>query len=278
MPLIGRVLRTIRKHDLFPRGARVLVALSGGSDSVALLHILRGLEGLGELSVAGVAHFNHQLRGAEADADEEFCRQSALALGLPFDAGRGDVARLAAESGRSVEDAARAARYAFLAESAERLRADVVAVGHTADDQAETFLLRLLRGAGSRGLAAIRPRAGRIVRPLLEVRRADLRSFIAEQSLRYREDASNADLQFARNRVRHELIPVLESYSPGIVPVLAREAELARQDEEYLESAAIELGSSIVLKTDCDLEIDAVALKSLPAALASRVVRQALTT
>jgi len=277
MPLIERVLRTIRKHELFPRGARVLVALSGGSDSVALLHILRELEELGELGVAGVAHFNHQLRGADADADEEFCSERALALGLTFDAGRADVARLAAESGRSIEDAARAARYAFLAESAARLRANVVAVGHSEDDQAETFLLRLLRGAGSRGLAAIRPRAGQIVRPLLEVRRADLRSYVAERALRYREDASNSELQFARNRVRHELMPVLEAFSPGIVPVLAREAALARQDEEYLEACAIELASSIVLKTDCDLEIDAAALKGLPPALASRIVRQALT-
>ena len=137
--------------------------------------------------------------------------------------------------------------------------------------------MRLLRGAGSRGLAAIRPRAGQIVRPLLDIRRADLRSYVTERALRYREDASNSDLQFARNRVRHELMPVLEAFSPGIVPVLAREAALARQDEEYLEASAIELASSIVLKTDCDLEIDAAALKGLPPALASRVVRQALT-
>jgi tRNA(Ile)-lysidine synthase len=276
MPLIGRVLRTIRKHDMFPRGARVLVALSGGPDSIALLHILRELEAAGELTLAGAAHFNHQLRGADADADEDFCRSTAVALSVPFDVGRCDVATLARESGRSIEDAARAARYAFLVEAADRLHADVVAVGHSEDDQAETFLLRLLRGAGSRGLAAIRPRAGRIVRPLLEVRRDELRSFTSERGLRYREDASNADTRFARNRLRHDVMPVIEQHSPGFAPVLAREAALARQDDEYLESVAIESAASIVLRTECGLEIDAAALKSLHPAIASRVVRQAL--
>src|SRR5688572_5786712 len=165
----GRVLRTIRKHRLFPRGANVLVALSGGPDSVALLHILRTLEQRAELFVAGVAHLNHRLRGEDADADEQFCRELAAELGLTIEVDRADIASVARESGRSIEDAARSVRYAFLDEAAERLGAAVIAVGHSQDDQAETFLLRLLRGAGARGLSGIRPRAGRVVRPLLEI-------------------------------------------------------------------------------------------------------------
>src|SRR5688572_24313927 len=119
MPLIGRVRRTIRKHALFPRGARVLVALSGGADSVALLHVLGELAGDGDLTLAGVTHFNHQLRGVESDADEAFCREAASAFELPFEAGRADVAALAQRSGRSIEDAARSARYAFFIEAAD---------------------------------------------------------------------------------------------------------------------------------------------------------------
>jgi tRNA(Ile)-lysidine synthase len=134
MSVHSRVLRTIRKHDMLPRGAGVLVALSGGPDSVALLHILRTLEERGELAVAAVAHFNHQLRGAEADADETFCRELAVDTGVPFIAGRGDIAARARESGRSLEDAARQARYEFLNEAADSVGAAVIAVGHSLDD------------------------------------------------------------------------------------------------------------------------------------------------
>jgi len=274
----SRVLRTIRKHQLFPKGTRVLVALSGGADSVALLHILRTLEARGELAVAGVAHINHQLRGADADTDEQFCREIASAVGRPIEVHRADVGALARASGRSIEDAARAVRYAFFERAAERLHAEVTAVGHTVDDQAETFLLRLLRGAGARGLAGIRPRSGNVVRPLLEVTHGELRSYLAARHLAHREDASNWDVSIPRNRVRHELIPVLERYSPAIGPILAREAEIARQDEEYLESVAIDSSRSIVLMTDRGIELDADTLTGLPPAIASRVVRKALAT
>lgn len=276
LSLHASVLRSIRKHELFPRGARLLVALSGGPDSVALLHVLRALEARGELALAGVAHFNHQLRGADADLDEQFCRDAAGALGLPFDAGRADVARLARESGRSIEDTARSVRYLFLEEAAARLGADAIAVGHSRDDQAETFLLRLIRGAGARGLSGIRPRTGRVVRPLLEIGRADLRRYAAEHGLAFREDRSNDDVTIARNRVRHELIPYLERYSPAIAGTLAREAALARDDEEFLGSLAIESCDSIVLTTERGVEVDGEALRRLPRALASRVVRHAV--
>jgi len=274
--LVSLALRTIRRQCGMTPTDRVLVAVSGGPDSVALLHVLRALHQRGELVVAGLGHFNHQLRGREADADEQFCRDLAGACGLPIEAGRADVLTLARESGRSIEDTARAVRYGFLEQARERLRADVVAVGHSLDDQAETFLLRLIRGAGARGLSGIRPRAGRVVRPLLDVRRDALRQYAAELDLAFREDASNADVTIPRNRVRHELIPYLEEYSPAIVETLARAASVAREDEEYLGRAAIDLSTSIVLETECGVEIDVEALAALPAALASRVVRQAL--
>jgi tRNA(Ile)-lysidine synthase len=275
--LADRVRRTVRRHALFSRGARVLVALSGGPDSVALVYLLRELERGGELELAGAAHLNHQLRGAAAEEDERFCRELCTSLGLPVEVGRADVRALAREQRRSVEDAARAARYAFLERAADGLRADVIAVGHSRDDQAETFLLRLVRGAGPRGLAAILPRAGRVVRPLLDVTRAELRAYLAERQVAFREDATNADLTIPRNRVRHELIPYLQrEFSPGIVDVLAREAAIAGEDEARLQAEAIDLAGSVVLESSGGARVEVRALTSLHPALAARVARIAL--
>jgi tRNA(Ile)-lysidine synthase len=278
MSLPERVRRTIHKHTLVGANARVLVALSGGPDSVALLHLLLELQQAGELTVAGLAHFNHQLRGVDADEDESFCRTMAESLGLPLDVARADVRTVARETRRSVEDVARELRYAFFDEAAARAGADAVAVGHSRDDQAETFLLRLMRGAGARGLAAILPRAGRVIRPLLEISREELRKYAADRQLPFRSDASNDDLSIPRNRVRHELIPYLErEFSPGIRAVLAREAAVARDDEDRLQAEAVDLARSIVLTTTGGkTELDAAALSSLHPALAARVVRAAL--
>jgi len=277
-PLATRALAAVRRYALLRDGHRVLVALSGGSDSVALLRILRELETDGEVVVVGAAHLNHQLRGADADEDERFCEALAARLGVRFISERVDVAALAKAERRSVEDAARQARYAFFERAAAECTADVIAVGHTKDDQAETFLLRLLRGAGARGLAGIHPRVGRVIRPLLEIERRLLRDYLAVCGQPFREDASNSDVGIPRNRVRHELLPVLRSrFSPAIVDVLAREAVLARQDEEFLQKQAIELADEIVL-TDEAIRIDAAGLAAAPRALSSRIVLTALRT
>ena len=277
MSVRAHALETIRRHGLARPGDRVVVGLSGGADSVALLLILRELEREGALIVAGAAHLNHQLRGAEADGDEAFCAALAAELGVPFQAARADVAALARAQKRSVEDAARRARHEFFERAAGELSADVIAVAHTTEDQAETFLLRLLRGSGTRGLAAIQPRAGRVVRPLLEVARQDLRAFLASRGQAFRQDSSNADVRIPRNRIRHEVIPYLQShFSPAITDVLAREAALARQDEDFLRGEAIKLAARIVLLTDGAVRIDADGLSRAPRALSSRVAQAAL--
>jgi tRNA(Ile)-lysidine synthase len=287
LSLPRRALETIRRHSLARPGDRVLVGLSGGADSVALLLILRELEQAGVLTVAGAAHLNHQLRGEEADGDEAFCAALAVRLGVPFRAERVDVAALARAGKRSLEDAARTARYEFFARAAADLTADVIAVAHTKEDQAETFLLRLLRGAGTRGLAAIHPRvrlpavapeARRwVVRPLLDAGREELRDYLASRGQPFRQDSSNADVTIPRNRIRHELIPYLESrFSPAVTDVLAREAALARQDEDFLRGEAIKLAARIVL-TDVTVRIDAAGLSGAPRALSSRVVQTVLT-
>ena len=228
--LLGTVRRTIRRHSLASPGTRVVVALSGGGDSVALAHLLRDLHAAGDLSVAGVAHFNHQLRD-DADRDEAFCGSMSAAFGWPFLSGRGDVRARAAHEDRSIEDAARTARHEFLDRARAHFSADVVAVGHTRDDQAETFLLRLMRGAGPRGLSAMHPRNGHIIRPLLDCRRGDLRAYLEERAIAFVDDQTNADVTIPRNRVRAELLPLLEQrFNPSVVDALAAQAELARDD------------------------------------------------
>jgi tRNA(Ile)-lysidine synthase len=279
MPILpDRVLRTIRRHDLIPSGSRVAVAVSGGPDSIALAYVLHDLQRAGRFTLSGLAHFNHRLRGESAEADERFCRATAAALDVPLDVESADVRTLADAWGVSIEAAGRRARYEFLERAARRLGVDRIAVGHTRNDQAETFLLRLLRGAGPRGLGGIHPQVGAIVRPLLDATRADVITFLTERGLTWRDDESNADVAIPRNRVRHELIPFLtERFSPGVIDVLAREAAIARDEDAWLETRAIEMTPSIVLDREgTHIRLDAVALLATPMPLARRMVRTVL--
>jgi tRNA(Ile)-lysidine synthase len=234
--LLDTVRRTIRRHTLAGVTTRVVVALSGGSDSVALAYLLRELAAASELAVAGLAHFNHQLR-AQADRDERFCVSLAEALGWPIVVEREDVHARAEREQRSIEDAAHIARHEFFDRALAHYEADCVAVGHTRDDQAETFLLRLLRGAGPRGLAAMHPRHGRLVRPLLDCRRTDLLAYLDQRRIAHVEDETNSDVNIPRNRVRAELLPLIEArFNPAIVDVLADQAELARDEWLWMQS------------------------------------------
>ena len=270
------VARFVRRRRLWGPDDRIAIAVSAGADSVALAFIIRDLERVGLGRPAGLIHVNHQLRGAESDADEAFCAALAARLGWPL-----DVSRVAVTRGprQSIEAAAREARYACFERAAERLGATLVVTGHTADDQAETVLLRLLRGAGTRGLSGIRARRGIYARPLLECRRADLRRDLARRDEAFREDSSNLDTSIPRNRVRHALLPVIEAIAPGGVRALARLAAFAGEDEAVLMKAAIETARTLVLSRVGSagrpeaLEIDAAALRSVPPAIGRRVVR-----
>ena len=216
----------------------MLAAVSGGSDSTALAHILRELDRVGELQLAGLVHFNHQLR-ASADGDEQFVGELAASLGVFCFVDREDIAARAGRERRSIEDAARAARYAAFERARQSAGIEIVALGHTRDDQAETVLLRLIRGAGPRGLAAMFPRNGAVVRPLLASRREELRAWLRERGLPFVEDETNADVSIPRNRVRAELLPLLASrFNPAIVDVLADQAELSRDAWRVMESRA----------------------------------------
>ena len=274
--LAQQVLASIRRQNLIPDKGRVLVAVSGGGDSVALLCLLAELARHGALHLVGVAHFNHQLRPPASDEDERFCRSLADRFDLPCVVESAAVAALARRQRISIEHAGHRARHQFFVRAAQRTGATHVAIGHTRDDQAETCLLRLLRGAGAAGLAAIRPRRGPVVRPLLAVRRAELRAYLASRGVPFREDGSNLDQRVPRNRVRHDLLPYLERYSPQVVERLACSAEIARADEEWLAQAAHDSAAGLVAPVDGGVEFDAGRFASLHPALGRRIARNLL--
>ena len=271
-----RIVNTIEREALIPPGGRVLVALSGGGDSVALAALLCDVASTASWSVVGFLHVNHQLR-AGAVGDETFCRKLAHAFDVPILVEHSDVRECARVERVSIEEAGHRLRYGAFARAVTSGSADRVATAHTLDDLAETVLLRLIRGAGPGGLAGIRPRMGTVIRPLLGVARADLRKVLRERGLSYREDETNYDLQVTRNRVRHMLLPFLtDHFSPGIVEALAREAAIARADSDWMESAVNDAVSRLVLYRDGGVDVNAQALAGEPVALARRVVKHVL--
>ena len=254
----------------------MLIGVSGGSDSVALTFLLRDLAPSLGFGIAGLAHVNHQLR-ATADRDEDFCRALAARLGLPIFVARRDVKALALEGRCSIEDAARRARYQFFAEAAVDAGATRTAVGHTADDQAETFVLKLARGAGATGLGAIYPRREQVVRPVLEVTRADLREYLRSVGETWVEDETNADLSNPRNRVRHDVLPHLEA-ALGLPArrAIARAAGLVGEDARWLDELARERLRLLATEIPGGLALDADRLISEPLPLARRILLGAL--
>lgn len=273
--LSSRVGRTIRRRELLGDRDRVLLAVSGGTDSVAMTWVLRDLERTARWRVVGLVHVNHGLRGRESDEDERFCRDLASRLDLPIVVKAVDVRERARERRQSIEAAARGARYAVFEAASVELGATRVATAHTRDDQAETVLLRLFRGAGARGLSAIRPRRGIYVRPLLDVSRRDVRADLERRGEVAREDSSNLDLTIPRNRLRRTVLPAIVADWPGAVRALARFAELSADDEQFLTATASEVASAVALPPLGGVQrIDGRGLNQLPPALARRIVRQ----
>jgi tRNA(Ile)-lysidine synthase len=254
----------------------VLIALSGGSDSVALTFILRELALNGGFSIAGLAHFNHQLRPTAA-RDEQFCRALGERLNMSMVVGDVNVAEYAATERLSIEEAARRARYAFLHRCAADLGADRIASGHTRDDQAETFLLKLIRGAGLSGLGGIYPRRGILVRPLLDASRNDLRDYLRKRGESWVEDETNADVTNPRNRIRHRVIPELDAAYGGPTTVsIARAAGLAREDGAWLDDLADRRYGELSTADREGLTFDAAQLAAEPEPVRRRILLKAL--
>jgi tRNA(Ile)-lysidine synthase len=319
--LLHEVRQFVRRQRLLQNGASVMVGVSGGPDSVTLLHILLALAPEFRLDLH-VAHLNHGLRGPEADADAAFVSHLAHAWGVPCICGSTDVRTLAKRASLSLEEAARAARYEFLAGVAAAAGADVVAVGHNADDQAETVLMHLLRGSGAAGLRGMLPRtdlpqsaqraygigqpgsgaagtpgeAGSrwsrgglgprpiLIRPLLAIPRSAIMDYCAQHNLETRSDSSNADRSLYRNRLRHELLPLLEQYNPSIKEMLNHSAAAMAADYEVLTGVVAEGWKNTVRQAPgigpedavSEISFDLASWRALPIALQRATVRLAI--
>ena len=270
-----RIARTVLEQRLFNPGDTVVVAISGGADSTALLDLLSKLPECPLSLVA--AHINHCLRGPDSDTDEEFSRCLALRYAIPFESRRIDVKGFAARHGLNLEDAGRRARIGFLEEMREKWGATAVVLAHHADDQAETVLMRLLRGSGPHGLSGMPYCNGRgFVRPMLDITRQEIEAYLARQGLAWREDASNRDTTFLRNRIRNELLPSLEQYNPAVKAHLATTASLLSDEDRLLEQLATELSGQACAMRGNTIACDVTLLSSQPPPLRRRVFRQAL--
>jgi len=299
--VLDRVRETVKAYDLLAPDEMVVMGVSGGPDSVCLLHVMCCLQGEMGLRLH-VAHLHHGLRGAEADADAAFVADLAAGWGLGCTVERVDVPGLAAEQGLAFEEAARRARYSFLGRVALSLGAQTVAVGHNADDQAETVLMHWLRGSGLAGLRGILPKISlsdyrlvesptfqtpgpglRLVRPLLEVSRDKIEAYNTHYGLETRFDRSNLDTTYFRNWLRHEAIPLLEGHNPNVREVMRRSARVATDEYALLRSLLADAWGQVVIDDDLPgaavdgrLVFELAAWRRLPVALQRTTLREAI--
>ena len=260
-------LALVRRYDMLPAGSRVLCAVSGGADSMCLLHLLWSRRQ--ELGIQVLAaHYEHGLRGEEALRDAEFvdnwCRERGITCVLEH----GDVPAYAREHGLGTEEAARELRYAFLDRAAAAMGCDRIATAHNADDNAETILFNLCRGSGTAGLRGIPPARGNIIRPLLDKSRAEIEAYLKENAVPHVEDSTNADDDYSRNLIRHRIMPVLREINPAFSAAAGRTGELLRRDEACLEA----LAENFISRFYDGESVPAAQLGALPEAVASRVL------
>jgi tRNA(Ile)-lysidine synthase len=269
--LLDCVIQAIERHSMFEPGQRAGVAVSGGADSMCLLHVLRELAPRFNLTLL-VLHLDHGLRGDESRADADFVRRTAAGLGLEY-----EELAVQLEPG-NIEQAARAARRDFFLRVLREGRAGRVALGHTRSDQAETVLFRFLRGSGSAGLAGIRPVTSEgFVRPLIDVERSQVLDFLQRRGIAWREDSSNQSRSFARNRIRHDLLPALtREWNPALTQTLAQTAAWALREEEYWDAEVSRLARQHLEIRPPAVLMRAGALSSMPVAAARRLIRRAI--
>jgi tRNA(Ile)-lysidine synthase len=283
-PLPRRVLRFIREHNLVSENELLLVGVSGGPDSVCLIHILAGLKNTLGIELH-IAHLNHMLRGAESDADADYVASLARELGIPATIEKREVKTYQKKYRLSLEEAAREVRYTFFAEVARSLGADMVAVGHTADDQIETILMHLVRGTGLAGLRGMQPLSTlrspdaaelKVVRPLLEVKREETVIYCAARGLAPRSDSSNLLPNQLRNKIRSQFIPLLRGYNPDIDEALLRMASAANSDLAYIDKDVLRVWRKVAKEQPDGIAIDRAEFSKLHPALRRHLVRSVL--
>jgi len=274
--MLKKVHETIEKYNLLEKGDRVIVALSGGPDSTALLAALASIANDLDLSLV-VAHFNHGLRGAESDGDEEFSRNLSEKMGFPFVSGNMSQGKV--KKGFSPEDFFRRQRYDFLNKISDDHQAQKIALGHNLQDQAETVLLNILRGSGLEGLKGFLPmRDGKFIRPLMEISRKEITSYLNEAGIPHRQDSSNENTRYRRNLIRSELIPLLkEKYNPKIEENLTQMAEILRLENEFIGQHVDEvLKSSFIQRRQNGILLKISYVNDLPSAIRLRLFKMIL--
>jgi len=278
-----RVLHFIQRHGLIKPSEPLLVAVSGGPDSVCLLHILLNLRDKPGIELH-IAHLNHQLRGAESEADARYVTELAQRLGIPATIEQRDVKSYQAEHRLSLEEAAREVRYTFLAEVAGAVGASRVAVGHTNDDHIETILMHLIRGSGTRGLRGLQPRTGwrfqgktlTVIRPLLSTSREETTGYCQQHRLNPCLDTSNLSLSPLRNRIRLELLPLMQSYNPQVSEALHRLSQIAGDDLDFINGESQQLWHQIAQEQENTIILDKERLRTLPPSLKRHLLRISL--
>ncbi len=275
--MLDKVQATIHKYELLEKGDKILVAVSGGVDSITTLDILYRLRDKLDISLAA-AHLDHQLRGEESKKDAQLVETIAKDLKIPIVSESKDVRSFIEQKGLSVEEGARVLRYQFLKSAYERLRADKIALGHNLNDQVETFLMRLIRGAGLTGLRGMLPKRDIFIRPLIECRREEIREYAGARGLDYREDSTNVSTKYLRNKIRWELLPLLkEEYNPAILDTLSRTENIAREIIDYLDKQAKKILAQSTIKEESEtISLDRNMLLSQEQAVLRAVIRKAI--
>ncbi len=269
-------IKTVKEYKLLAPGDRVLIAVSGGVDSTALLNLLHSVKEEFDLDLH-VAHLNHMIRRGDAELDLKYVQNLSAKLGIPVTAEACDVQAMANREKKGLEVTARIARYNFFERVAKQIKADKIAVGHTADDNVETFLMRMLRGAGLKGLCGITPKRGKIIRPMIKNWRKEIELYVGSLKLVPRRDYTNYESKYLRNRVRMKLIPQLRLYNLNIKEIILQTILLLTEDSDYLEKKADEyLKEMIITEGEGELKLDISKLKELEKAVQGRVVRCAV--
>jgi tRNA(Ile)-lysidine synthase len=274
--LVHRILSAIRKYRMFSGGETILIGLSGGPDSVCLVHILNRLKDSLKLDLHAI-YIDHGLRAGETGQEISFCKDFCKSLPVPFITKSIEVKAYAAEQKLNKQEAARLLRYRVFEETAHEVNAHKIALGHTSDDQAETLLMRLFRGAGSAGLAGIPPVRKNIIRPLIDVRRSEIEQYLEDEKVRFITDSSNLKTDYLRNRIRLSLMPVLREINPDITDTLAKTAAIFRDEERYFEIIVTKtLMKLISRKTDSRIELFLSPFGSMDKVVIRRVLRRAI--